>query len=164
MSLSEMKRSLWRGPLISVVAGWLYVPCYVRIVLRFGVIEPGVIDGRASLLTCGLLLLATLVLGGLLALRGLTRREIFRSAALVVGYAVLLELVRLLFGITSGPAAVVLMRLSAPLEWTGFPSSMAVYLRESQGITVPFLGYLSCFVPFLFVLFGRTEPRDREEP
>ena len=48
--IKKYKNSIWRVPLISVIAGFFYTPIYVRSVIRFGVIEPGVIDSRVSLL------------------------------------------------------------------------------------------------------------------
>ena len=42
-NLKKYKNSIWRVPLVAVIAGFLYTPIYVRIVIQFGVIEPGVI-------------------------------------------------------------------------------------------------------------------------
>ena len=150
LSRQEAGRSLWRVPLLAVVAGWLYVPCYVRLVRRFDLIGPGVMAGRR------------LAAGGIRAgravlLRGLTRRERFCSASILVGYGPLLELIRLLPGSTAG-SAVVLLYLSGPLEWMGFPASLDGYLTEHCGSTIPLPGHLRFFVPWLFVLFGTENP------
>ena len=150
--LKKYKKSFWRIPLISVIAGLLYTPCYVRIVLRFGVIEPGVIDSKVSLLTSGGLLIVFLLLGWIALLRNETRMEIFVSASIVVVYGLLLWVIQVLSGSTTGPAAVVFMRLAMPLEWMGFPSSLGFYLREHMSITIPFIGFLNYFIPWLFVL------------
>lgn len=156
--LKKYKRSFWRVPLISVIAGLLYTPCYVRIVLRFGVIEPGVIDSKVSLLTSGGLLITFLLLGWITLLRNETRMEIFVSASIVVVYGLLLWTVQVLSGSTTGPAAVVFMRLAMPLEWMGFPSSLGCYLQEHMSVNVPFIGCLNYFIPWLFVLFGKKAP------
>ena len=42
--LKKYGNSIWRVPLIAVIAGFLYAPIYTRIVLGFGIIQPGVID------------------------------------------------------------------------------------------------------------------------
>ena len=152
--LKKFKRSFWRVPLISLIAGLLYTPCYVRIVLRFGVIEPGVIDSKVSLLTSGGLLIVFLFLGGIALLRNETRLEIFVSSSIVVVYGILLLVIQVLSGSMTGPAAVVFMRLETPLEWMSFPSSLGLYLKEQMSITVP-IGYLRFFIPWLFVLFGK---------
>lgn len=159
-NLKNFKRSFWRVPLISLIAGLLYTPCYVRIVLRFGVMEPGIIDSKISLLTSGGLLIVFLFLGGIVLLRNETRLEIFVSSSIVVVYGILLLAIQVLSGSMTGPAAVVFMRLETPLEWMSFPSSLGLYLREQMSITVP-VGYLRFFVPWLFVLFGK-KPRAKQ--
>lgn len=153
--IQKYQKSFWRVPLISLIAGWLYIPCYVRVVLRFGVVEPGVIDSKVSLWTDGGLFIAFLLLGGVIFLRNQTRREIFVSASIVVGYGLCLRMLQFLSGSVTGPAAVVFMRLASPLEWMGFPSSLGRYLEEQFSLTVPLVDYLQVFVPWLFVLFGR---------
>lgn len=155
MSFQQLRKSIWRVPLISLIAGFLYAPCYVRIVVRYGVIEPGVIDDTVSLLTSGFLMFATLVLGWIFLLRNQTRREIFMSASIMVVYSILLWAVQYLTGSTTGPAAVVFMHLSKPLEWLAFPNSLGLYLWEHGGSSIPFIGYAHFFVPWLFALFGR---------
>ena len=47
--LKKYGNSIWRVPLIAVIADFLYAPIYTRIVLGFGIIQPGVIDKRVSL-------------------------------------------------------------------------------------------------------------------
>lgn len=163
LSLRSLKRSVWRVPLITVIAGALYTPCCVRILLRYGVVSPGVIDDTVSLLTSGLLLAAAVLLGGVLLLRDLTRGEIFLSASLVAAYGLLMFAVQLLTGSTTGPAAVAFLRLvEEPLSWTVFPSELALYMREHLGWTIPFLGLLRFFVPYLFVPFGKRDSRAAE--
>lgn len=155
MKLENLGKTIWRVPLIAVIAGFLYTHLYVWIVVRFGVVEPGVIDDRVSLLTSGLLLAATLVLGWALLLRKQTRAEIFASASMVVIYGLVLFGLQFLTGSTTGPAAVVFLRLNTPLEWTVFPTELGLYLKEHAGLTIPFYGLLRFFVPWLFALFGK---------
>ena len=152
--LRKYKNSIWRVPLISVIAGLFYTPIYVRIVIRFGVIKPGVIDSRVSLLTSAGILAAVLVLGGMLLLRKQSKKEIFISAAVVSAYGVILLLIQYLIGATTGPASVVFMYLARPLEWTGFLSELSLYLNERFEIFTSAIGWLRFFVPFAFVLFG----------
>lgn len=107
LSFQRIKNSFWRVPLIALIAGLLYTPCYVRIVIRFGVIKPGVIDDKVSLLTDAFLMIATLILGWVILLRKQTRTEIFVSSSIVFVYGLLLRTVQFLPGSTTGPAAVV---------------------------------------------------------
>lgn len=153
--LKVYKHSFWRVPLIAIIAAFFYTPLYVRIVIRFGVIEPGVIDNTVSLLTSAGILLMVVVLGGILLLRKQTRREILVSAAILSAYGLLLMLVQLLTKSTTGPVAVLFMYLSKPLEWTGFFPTLYLYLREHFGISLPIIGWLRFLAPFFFVPFGR---------
>lgn len=154
-NLKKYKNSIWRIPLISVIAGFLYIPIYVSIVIRFGVIEPGVIDNRVSLLTSLGILLAVLVLGGMILLRKQTRKELFISAAVVTVYGMALLLIQLLIGATTGTAALVFMYLGRPFEWTGFFLELSFYLKERFDISISAIGWLRFIAPFLFVVFGR---------
>ena len=153
-NLKKYKNSIWRVPLVAVIAGFLYTPIYIRIVIQFGVIEPGVIDSRVSLMTSLGILAAVLILGGMLLLRGLSKKEIFISAFVLSAYGILLLLVQSLLGAVTGPGAIVFMYLWKPLEWTGFFVDFSFYLRERFGFSLPLIGWLRCLVPFLFVLFG----------
>lgn len=152
--LKKYKNSIWRVPLIAVIAGFLYVPIYVRIMLRFGVIESGVIDSRVSLFISAGLLAAVLALGGMILLRKQPRKEIFISAAVVSVYGMILFLIQLLIGAATGPTAAALTYLGQPLEWTGFFTELSLCLRERFGISFFAIGWLRFLVPFLFVLFG----------
>ena len=158
MFFSRYRNSFWRVPLIALVAGWLYTPCYVRIALRFGVVSPGVIDEGVSLLASGGLLAATLVLGWAALLRRQTRADIAVSASLVVANGMALYALQALSGSTTGPAAVVFLHLETPLEWTAFPTNLGLYLQSRGAGTVPGLGLLRFFVPWLFIAFGRRAP------
>ena len=153
--LNRYKHSFWRVPLIALISSFLYTPLYVRIVLRFGVIEPGVIDDAVSLLTSAGLLIAIMVLGGVVLLRKQTRKEIFVSAAILFAYGFLLMAMQLLTNSTTGPAAVVFMYLSKPLEWTGFFAEFYLYLERNFEISLPIIGWLRYLAPFLFVLFAK---------
>lgn len=155
--LKQYKTSIWRVPLIAIIAGFFYTPLYVRAVLKFGVSEPGVIDDRISLMTSAGILLAVLVLGGILLLRKRSRKEIFVSAATVSVYGILLFLIQLLFGFTTGPVAVVFMHLSEPLEWTSFFTELFLYLQNHFGVSLSIIWWLRFFAPLLFVLFGQKQ-------
>ncbi|MCI8869974.1 MAG: hypothetical protein HFF39_05445 [Lawsonibacter sp.] len=154
MDWKKFRNCFWRVPLLAFIAGLLYIPCYVRIVLRFGVIAPGEIDGTVSLLTSGGLMVIFLLAGWLILLRSQTRREIFVSSSLVVAYGLILWAIQMLTGSTTGPGAVFFLRMGTPLEWMNFPSVLSLYLTERIGITVPFLGFLRFFVPWLLVPLG----------
>lgn len=155
MKLHSLKKNIWRVPLIAIIAGFLYTPCYVRIVLRFGVIEPGVINDKVSLFASGFLLAAALILGWVFLLRKQTYTDIFISSSVVVAYNLLLWLVQFLTGDITGYVSIV---LNTPLAWTIFPTELGFYLQEHTGFTIPFYGFIRIFVPWLFVLLGKKSP------
>lgn len=162
--LKKYGNSIWRVPLIAVIAGFLYAPIYTRIVLGFGIIQPGVIDKRVSLFAGAGITMAVLILGGMLLLRGLSKKERFISAFVLSAYGILLLLVQSLLGAVTGPGAIVFMYLWKPLEWTGFFVDFSFYLRERFGFSLPLIGWLRCLVPFLFVLFGhKTHKSEKYE-
>ena len=142
--------------MISIIAGFLYTRMYVSIVLRFGVIEPGVIDEKVSLLTSLFIFIVVIIVGGVVLLRKLSRKEIFVSASVVTVYGIIITLVQFISGSTSGPAAVWFMYLSQPFEWTGFFPTAYLYLQNNFGISLPFIGWIRFFAPLLFVLFGKS--------
>ena len=80
MTNAQLKNSIWRVPLICLIAGLLYMRCYVWIVLRFGVLAPGEINDTVGLLTDAGLLAAFMALGWLIFLQRQTRREVFISS------------------------------------------------------------------------------------
>lgn len=158
MSVQRIKNSFWRVPLIALIAGCLYTPCFVRIVIRFYVKEPERMDDIA-IWTSGLLLAAIFIVGWAVLLRKQTRMEVFISSSIVVVYGLLLSAIQSLFGNMTDSVAVVLLLLNTPLDWTVFPSSLGNYLQEHYALTIPFIGSLHFFIPWLFTLFGRKDPK-----
>ncbi len=163
MKFQNLKGSIWRVPLIAVIAGFLYSPLYLGIVVRLGVIELGVIDDKVSVLTSGALLIATLVLGWIFLLRKQTRTDIFVSSSVVVVYGLLLFGLQFLTGSTTGPAAVAFLYLGKPLDWTIFPTELGFYVKEHAGFSIPFFGVVRFFVPWLFALFGKKSSESLSE-
>ena len=117
--LKKYGNSIWRVPLIAVIAGFLYAPIYTRIVLGFGIIQPGVIDKRVSLFAGAGITMAVFILGGMLLLRGLSKKERFISAFVLSAYGILLLLVQSLLGAVTGPGAIVFMYHLSPCIMIG---------------------------------------------
>ena len=156
MSVHRIKNSFWRVPLIALIAGWLYNTCFARIVIRFYVKEPERIDDIA-IWTSGLLLATIFVVGWVILLRKQTRMEVFISSSIVVVYSLLLSAIQSLLGRMTDSVAALLLLLNTPLDWTVFPSSLGSYLQEHYAVTIPFIGTLHYFVPWLFTLLA---PKD----
>lgn len=153
--LKQYKKSFWRIPLIAIIAGFFYTPFYVQIVIKFGVIAPGIIDDRITLMTSAGFLLLVLILGGFFLLRKQSRKEVFVSACIVSLYGILLTLIQIIVGNTTGFVAVVFMYLSRPLDWTGFFSELFSYLQNHFKISLPIIWWFRFFAPFFFVLFAQ---------
>ncbi len=162
-SIRNYQDSIWRVPLIALAAGVLYSPLYVRIVLRFAVPEPGVIDERMSLLISGGLFLLLLAVGGMVLLRKQSRKEILLSAVVLSVYGIAVTLLQLAIGAETGTMAVMFLYLHRPFDWTLFFPSLGFYLENHIGISLPVFGWLRFLSPFLFVLFGRKTASSREE-
>lgn len=163
------KQTIWRVPLISLVAGWVWTPLVVRLLVRFAIVrlEDGSvsIDPTRQLLIYGVVMVSVLLIGGLLLLRKLTRKVIFVSASLVVGYSLLLTLAQLVSGITTGPGAVIFLNLYKPLDWMHFPGMLLRELFPREEFTSPYIyltSILNHCVPYLFVLFGRRSSSVKE--
>ncbi len=153
--LSAYKNSIWKVPLISLIASFLIIPLYMKIIMYSLKLTAGMINPIISLSASGGLLLLTLLLGGGIFLRKHTKKEIFVSAAVVSAYGFVLLSVQLLFDFTTGPMALVFLQLSKPLQWTLFFGELTIILEDKFQIPFWIFSYLRCFVPFLFVLFGR---------
>lgn len=153
--LKRYRGSIWRVPLIGVIASFFYNPLYINLVLRFGITGSRDVDETAALLINAVLCLAVVVLGGKLFLKKQTKKEIFVSAAVLSGYGVFLMLVQRLTGSVTGPFGVLFMYLNEPFEWTGVFPTFAFYLEDRLGIMLPAVSWLHCLAPFLFVPFGR---------
>ena len=143
------RRVLWRVPLISLIAGFFYLPLCVRFLLAFGGTNPW-----AETLFHLLYLAVVLGAGWALFLRKLTRREIFLTSLVVTAYALILALLQSLLGASTGPMAVVFLYLSTPLQWTALFSGPAVNLGLPRSLYW-LVTLLNAAVPLLFALPGR---------
>ena len=159
------KNTLWRVPVYCAAAGLVTT----FIILHFGAlfyVEKGA-DGSVSindtreLLMYAVFLVITLLVGGLVFCRKMTRKEIFWSATICVVFSLLVYLVQVISGITAGPAALVFAYLWMLFEWRNFVPLL--FYRVLGDVWIG--GLVTFLVPYLFVLFGRkSEETVREEP
>ena len=145
------KKILWRVPVFSLVAGLLCHVSYVpMLAILGGITDSGMILAFSPYVIC---FVATLLVGGLVFFRKMTRKEIFFSASILVVLNVIMFVVEW----------VAIHQFDMILEfstvWTmaNWWSTMIVML----GIRIIPNGWLcsfiACFAPYLFVLFGRKE-------
>lgn len=150
--------TLWRVPVFYLCASW--ISFYLTVYLGFlylvkttgadGVTEVSVDPIRSAIFNL-VLLLAVLLLGGLWAFRGMTKLEIFCSAAILVAVYVIINLLEIFFDVP--------VSLSFPLakfqNLNGTISSFLFRLTDQLELSV----LISDLAPFLFIPFGKRSPR-----
>ena len=150
--------TLWRVPVFYLCASWIsfYLTVYlgslylVKTTGADGVTEVSVDPIRSAIFNL-VLLLAVLLLGGLWAFRGMTKLEIFCSAAILVAVYVIINLLEIFFDVP--------VSLSFPLakfqNLNGTISSFLFRLTDQLELSV----LISDLAPFLFIPFGKRSPR-----
>ena len=148
--------TLWRVPLYCAVAGWVgyYISVYlggffftVQTMGADGIIQLSA-DPVRSAVFHGVLFLATLLIGGLLVFRSMTRREIALSAAITA--AIYLTIVLAQLYLPDFPLSLS-FSLAKVQNWTGTISSLFRTLTGNLSLSV----ILASFSPLLFIPFGQ---------
>lgn len=150
--------TLWRVPVFYLCASWIsfYLTVYlgsfylVKTTGADGVTEVSIDPIRSAILDL-VLLLAVLLLGGLWACRGMTKMEIFLSAAILVAVYVIINLLEIFFDV---PVSLSLT-LAKFQNINGMISSFLFRLTDQLELSV----LISDLTPFLFVLFGKRSTR-----
>lgn len=154
-------KNLWRVPVLCLAGSWIgyYLTVYmerffflVKTVGENGISEISV-DPVRSLIFSLVLFFLILVIGGLFLLRGMTKKEIALSAAIISGVYLILTVVQinfqLYFGNINGNAL-----LSIFQTW---PNTLTKILCQITGNATILFTFLCCFSPFLFVFFGKSK-------
>ena len=151
--------TLWRVPVFYLCASWIsfyltvYLGQFIFVVKSTGadsVIEVSTDPVRRDIFHL-VLLLAVLLLGGLWAFRGMTKPEIFCSAAILVAVYLIINLLEIFFDV---PVSLSFM-LAKFQNINGTISSLLLRLTDQLELSV----LISDLTPFLFVLFGKRSPR-----
>lgn len=154
-------KNLWKVPVLCLAGSWVgfYLSVYmqrffflVKTVGENGIPEISVDPVRSSIFSWVLFFLI-LVAGGLFLLRGMTKKEIALSAAIISGVYLILTVVQinfqLYFGNINGNAL-----LSIFQTW---PNTLTKILCQITGNATILFTFLCCFSPFLFVFFGKSK-------
>lgn len=154
-------KNLWRVPVLCLVGSWVAFYLTVYLGRFFFVVKTMGEDGipvisadpvRSSIFSLVLFLLI-LVVGGIWFLRGMTKKEIALSAAIISGIYLILTVVQIsvpmYFGNINGNAL-----LSIFQTW---PNILTKLLCQITGKVTIFFTFLCCFSPFLFVFFGKSK-------
>lgn len=96
----------------------------------------------------GILLVVTLLVGGFIFFHGMTRKEIFCSASIVVLFDLITDLIS---RFVTGTGAVVFYYIAQIYEWRAIVP-MALYQINLSPLII---SIISALVPYLFVLFGK---------
>lgn len=154
-------KNLWRVPVLCLAGSWVGFYLTVYLGRFFFVVKTMGEDGNMivsadpvrSLIFSLVLFFLILVIGGLFLLRGMTKKEIALSAAIISGVYLILTVVQinfqLYFGNINGNAL-----LSIFQTW---PNTLTKILCQITGNATILFTFLCCFSPFLFVFFGKSK-------
>ena len=152
--------TLWRVPVFYLCASWVsfYLTVYlgqfifvVKTTGADGVIEASIDPIRSTIFDLALLLVF-LLLGGLWAFRGMTKLEIFFSAAIIAAVYFIINLLEI--SPVDFPAALS-FTLAKFQNINGTISSLLLRLTNQLEVSV----LISDLTPFLFVPFGKRWAR-----
>lgn len=150
--------TLWRVPVFYLCASWIsfYLTVYlgslylVKTTGADGVTEVSVDPVRSAIFDL-VLLLAVLLLGGLWACRGMTKLEIFCSAAILVAVYIIINLLEIFFDVPVSLS----ISLAKFQNLNGMISSPLFRLTDQLELSV----LISDLAPFLFIPFGKRSSR-----
>ena len=146
-----MKRTWWRVPLYCLVAGWICFQLEIRFLGRFALVK--LPDGSLSsdstrwMIMSGILFLVVILVGGLVFFRGMTRKQLFCSASVLVCLNIVIGLI---VYVTQGMAAFFWAELS---EWDSFVSQLLISTGLNIWVSTVIVWVLP---PYVFVLFGKS--------
>lgn len=149
-------KTLWKVPVYCVISSWIsfYITVYlgglffiVKTVGTDGVTQLSANPVRLVIFDV-VLFLVVLLVGGLWALRSMTKKEIAVSAGITSAIYLLIILAQLY--IPSFPLSLSI-NLGYIQNWTGTVNSWLFRITDN----LTFSAILSCFAPMLFTLFGK---------
>lgn len=151
------KEVLWKVPLFCIIAGAISFHAMLFLSGRFTVVTlPDgsiTLDNTRTLMIYGAIFIVTLIAGGMVFLRGMTRKEIFFSASIVVAFGLIMNLNQWAFNLTTGPGAVFFMYASQIFAWSNVIPQLLYRVNGNL-----WLGALiGSLTPYLFILFGKKE-------
>lgn len=151
------KKVLWKVPVYSIIVGLVLFRLNVYVLGRFMLVTlPDgsiTVNETASLLLYGLMLVGTVLLGGLVFLRNMTKKEIFLSASILVVLRILAILLQWGLDATTGPLAILFLYWAEAHEWSVFISSILFRVIDNLWVCA----LIECFAPYLFLPFGKKE-------
>lgn len=149
--------TLWKIPVLCICAGYLSFWLTIFMVSRFGIqiLPDGSYTNNRTFSTILEIVLFLLTLGiGYLMTNNMTRKEVFWSATIIVSILFILQLTQLLlFNISVEMGNNLGMWLVYMTQW----SIIIPYTIQKIIANSWIAAFLSCFIPYIFVLFGKKE-------
>jgi len=159
------KKQLWRVPLIALITALVWLPLMIPILgpLALTTLPDGTITSNpvGEIISYGIGMVVVLLAGGFLLLRKVSKKQIFYSAAILVIYHIIYDILSFIIGASgnvSGGLNLFLYYLYQPLEWTSFPALLIRHIFPGEfgfNAYTYLTGIPQYFVPFLFILFGK---------
>lgn len=155
--IMENKKNFWKVPLFCITAGVIAFNAVVFLIGRFAIVTlpDGTIttDNTRVLIIYGAIFIVTLIVGGKVFFRNMTRKEIFFSASIIVAIGLIMDLTQGVFNLTTGPGAVFLMYAYQIFEWSSIIPQLLYLVNENLKLA----SFIGSFTPYLFILFGKKE-------
>lgn len=151
-------KNLWRVPVLCLAGSWIGYYLTVYLGRFFFVVKTVGEDGipvfsadpiRSSIFNWVLFFLI-LIVGGVWFLRGMTKKEIALSAAIMSGIYLIFVLLQLYLPSFPLGASVILAQFQ---NWTGAVSNTLYQITGNLTLST----IAACFSPFLFVFFGKKK-------
>ena len=146
---------LWKVPLYCVAASWICYQLEILVLGRWAIITlpDGTItsDSTRWMIMSALLFLAIVCIGGFLFFRKMTRKEIFRSASVLVALNIALGIFTYITQRTLTSFSMLWMELT---EWDSIFSQILLKLGLNEWVSAVITWVLP---PYVFLLFGKKE-------
>ena len=110
-------------------------------------------DTSRVMILYALVLFTTVLLGGFLFFKNMTRKEVFLSASIMVAVNILLLSIQWILKSGTGFTAGIMLYTAEIYEWSMFIPLMLMKVIDNVWIC----SLVGCFVPYLFIPFGRKE-------
>jgi hypothetical protein len=153
--MNIQKKSLWNVPLFCVISGIVVYILSVQILFPMAIVRlpDGVVTSNNTLVLIiyGAIFVVTLLIGGLVFFRNMTRKELVLSASIVVLYGAILLFIQWAFRLRTGPAVLPMIYLFRPFEWCSFVSQIFFKISDNLWLGAA----VEVLTPYLFVLFGK---------
>ncbi|AMJ41563.1 hypothetical protein [Anaerotignum propionicum] len=153
----ELKKIFWKVPLFCIAAGVIAFYMEVFLMIRFVIVKlpDGTIktDNTRELIIYGSIFIVTLIVGGMIFFRNMTRKEIFFSASIIVAIGLIMDLTQWAFNLTTGRGAVFFMYASQIFEWSSIVPQLFHRVNENLWLA----SVIGSLTPYLFIPFGKKE-------